>query len=154
MFFELNLYFFVVPLVDCNSEMKIILNHILSVSISILILITGSGYTISKMECRKSGHSTISIGLIKDCCDPGSGAPCHYKKKCCQITTTLFKANPFVLLKLKSMEVIKIFLSDFAHATLGCFLSTLNPGPSTVSLSEKSSFKGIEKRFTICSLQI
>jgi hypothetical protein len=85
----------------------------ISIFLSALILLSGSGLVIGKMICLKSKHQIIFASEAKECCGKES-ATTSFHSKCCDVTNIAFHQNNFVPanhLSLKSTStVITTFL--------------------------------------------
>lgn len=63
------------------------LKSVVSILLGALILVTGSGVTLAKMVCLKSGHTEITLNIPDDCCKhEHAHAPVTIEEKCCDIT--------------------------------------------------------------------
>jgi hypothetical protein len=67
--------------------MKLRFKVIVSVFLSVLILITGSGVSLAKMVCLKSGYTQITLNTPDECCKhEHEHAPVTIEEKCCDIS--------------------------------------------------------------------
>lgn len=67
--------------------MKTWLKSSISLVLGILILLTGSGISLAKMNCLKSGFIAITLNTPDDCCKhEDSNAPVTIDEKCCDIS--------------------------------------------------------------------
>jgi len=59
----------------------------ISILLGVLILLTGSGISLAKMNCLKSGATEITWNTPDDCCKHEHGhAPVTIEEKCCDIS--------------------------------------------------------------------
>jgi hypothetical protein len=111
------------------SSMINLLNYIKAFLLSALILSTGTGYTMSKMECSKSGKYKVSFGSIAGCCEKNKKLPCSVQRSCCKITSTYFHALPLLSLKKNdSVASHQYPVTDalFFQSIIFCFESKIN----------------------------
>ena len=63
----------------------------LSILLLFIFVITTSGFTVSKMTCRKSGNVSYSLQPVKSCCCKKSSG-----YSCCHISETVLDVDHFV----------------------------------------------------------
>lgn len=64
------------------------LKSTLSILLGVMILLTGSGVSLAKMVCVKSGYTSITINVPDDCCNhEEQHAPVTIEEKCCDISS-------------------------------------------------------------------
>jgi hypothetical protein len=67
--------------------MKFWFKSTLSIFLCAMILVTGSGVSLAKMVCVKSGYTSITINVPDDCCKhEHPHAPVTLEEKCCDIS--------------------------------------------------------------------
>jgi hypothetical protein len=99
----------------------------LSILLSTIILVSGSGLTIGKMVCLKSGHKIISAKEAKDCCTDGINTA-SIKDQCCDVSNFNFHPNNFLVsgnFTLKSPAAVQLFLS--AENFQSALISAISP---------------------------
>lgn len=87
----------------------------LSILLSALILLSGSGMAFGKMTCVKSGHTKYALGELSDCCGKEEQAKLH--APCCEIHHVVFAQNHFVpegAAVIKAAFPVKVFTGTFA----------------------------------------
>ncbi len=63
------------------------LKSTLSFLLGAIILVTGSGVSLAKMVCAKSGSTSITLNVPDDCCThEHEHAPVTIEEKCCDIS--------------------------------------------------------------------
>lgn len=68
--------------------MKVWLKGAISIFLGILILVTGSGISLGKMVCLKSGYTQITLSIPDECCShQHDEAPVTIESKCCAISS-------------------------------------------------------------------
>jgi len=68
--------------------MKVWLKGTISIFLGMLILVTGSGISLAKMVCLKSGYTQITLNTPDECCKhEHEHAPVTIESKCCDITS-------------------------------------------------------------------
>lgn len=69
----------------------------LSVLLSIMMLVTGSGVSLAKMVCVKSGYTTISVSDPDECCKhEHKHPPVTIEEKCCDISSVHISALQYL----------------------------------------------------------
>ena len=64
------------------------LKSTLSILLGVMILATGSGLSLAKMVCLKSGYTQITLSGPDDCCQhEHEHAPVTIEEKCCDISS-------------------------------------------------------------------
>lgn len=64
-------------------------NRWFTISVVALLMFATSGMMLSRMTCLIGGHSTLSIGLIDDCCpDTEPGQLATIAAQCCEVGQT------------------------------------------------------------------
>jgi hypothetical protein len=78
--------------------MKFLPKLSVSVLLSLMILIGGSGISLAKMVCLKSGNSVIMMNTPDDCCaHEHEHAPVTIEEKCCDISNLNVDALHFLV---------------------------------------------------------
>lgn len=73
----------------CPVQRKRLLSRWLTGFTAALLLFATSGASLTRMTCLTGGHSTLSIGLVDDCCpEEGENPGPTLKALCCDITET------------------------------------------------------------------
>jgi hypothetical protein len=90
--------------------MKSWLKPSLAVVLGILILLAGSGISLAKMACVKSGYTSITLNEPDDCCQhEHEHAPVSFEEKCCDISSMHIEALQY--LNSSSQNIQKSFVS-------------------------------------------
>jgi hypothetical protein len=73
------------------------LKSAIAIFLGVIILITGSGVSIAKMVCAKSGHTAITLNVPDDCCKHAhEHAPVTLEEKCCDVSNLNVEALQYV----------------------------------------------------------
>ena len=91
----------------------------LSILLSALILLSGSGMAFGKMTCVKSGHTKYALGELSDCCGKEEQAKLH--APCCEIHHVVFAQHHFVPegeAVVKAAFPVKVFTGAIAIVTV------------------------------------
>jgi len=68
-----------------------------SITIAVLILLGGSGISLAKMVCLKSGYTEITLNTPDECCaHEHEHAPVTIEEKCCDISNMSVDLENFV----------------------------------------------------------
>lgn len=68
--------------------MQSLLKTSVSVFLCVLMLAAGSGLSLAKMICAKSGHVAISLSVPDGCCKhEAEQSASAFKEKCCDVST-------------------------------------------------------------------
>lgn len=82
------------------------LKGIVTVFLSTLILLGGSGISLAKMVCLKSGYTEITLNTPDDCCaHEHEHAPVTIEEKCCDISNMSVDLENFIASS--SSQIIK-----------------------------------------------
>lgn len=84
--------------------MKSWLKSGLAILIGVMILLMGSGVSIAKMVCIKSGHTEIAINTVEDCCGHEQEAPVSIEGKCCDVSSLQIEAQQFLVSSSQHLE--------------------------------------------------
>lgn len=113
--------------------MKFWLKSSLSIVIGIMILLAGSGFSLAKMVCLKSGYTQISLNEPDDCCKhEHEHAPVTIEEKCCDISNISIEV--FQYLNSATQTVQKSFASAVFFSPNGLSVQST----STVSTNQCS----------------
>ena len=99
-----------------------------SVLLSLLILLGGGHYTVGKMICLGSGHTSYSLGNAKVCCEKSSSSCETIANSCCKLVDVTYTLDQFfpsfdVLTQDQSLiYILPVF--EFA-AKLSMYMSTV-----------------------------
>jgi len=86
------------------------LKSTLSIVLGVMILVTGSGVSLAKMVCVKSGYTSISLNTPDDCCKhEHEQAPVTIEEKCCDISSMHVDILQYVVSATQNIE--KSFVS-------------------------------------------
>src|ERR1044072_824356 len=101
--------------------MKIWLKSALSIFLGIMILVAGSGISIAKMICVKSGYTSITLYTPDECCKhTNRHAPVTVEEKCCDISSmhveVLQYLNSAIQNIAKSVQSAEFLSTDFGVA--------------------------------------
>lgn len=97
--------------------MKIWFKATISIFLGVLILITGSGISLAKMVCLKSGYTEISFATPDDCCKhEHEHSPVTIEEKCCDISNVSFDILHYIASA--SQHIEKSVVWTVTHATL------------------------------------
>lgn len=91
-----------------------------SILLSAIILLSGSGLIIGKMTCLKSGHEFFSAKQAKDCCGDES-TQTSLKGKCCDLKNIAFQSQNFVSQNYTHLKTNFASLVDFQFSNLKTF---------------------------------
>ncbi len=81
------------------------LKSTLSILLGAMILVTGSGVSLAKMVCAKSGYTSISINVPDDCCKhEHEHAPVTIEEKCCDISNMKIDILQYVVSATQNIE--------------------------------------------------
>jgi hypothetical protein len=61
--------------------------YFFTISLSLLVVLGSGQFTIGKMICLGSGHSSYVLGNATDCCDKGDAHHQKIEKPCCDLVT-------------------------------------------------------------------
>ena len=82
------------------------LKGIVTILLSTLILLGGSGISLAKMVCLKSGYTEISLNTPDECCaHEHEHAPVTIEEKCCDISNMSVDLENFITSN--SSQIIK-----------------------------------------------
>lgn len=85
--------------------MKTWLKSTLSILLGIMILVTGSGVSLAKMVCLKSGYTQITLNEPDDCCQHEHNyAPVTIEEKCCDISSLSIELYQYLNSATQSIE--------------------------------------------------
>lgn len=97
--------------------MKIWFKAIISVFLGVLILITGSGISLAKMVCLKSGYTEITLNTPDECCKhEHEHAPVTIEEKCCDISNVNVDILHYIVSA--SQHIEKSVVWTFSQETL------------------------------------
>ena len=135
--------------------MKQLFRYVQSGLLSIILLLTGNGFTINRMECLHSGKSNVTIGRPASCCPQEEEGTCSLKRKCCRVETTVCQSNTFSIQDKKENRPVTQ-QPDFClfYATVSCRLSSLTHSPSTAAFPLKPPLSGKDLSIKISVLLI
>ncbi|GAB4137307.1 MAG: hypothetical protein Fur0041_12050 [Bacteroidia bacterium] len=63
--------------------------------LSVITLISGSGFALGKMICLESGHTVVAFHAVEDCCGDEEQTGYAFESKCCDITNISFEGKTF-----------------------------------------------------------
>lgn len=96
------------------------LKSTLSILLGVIILVTGSGVSLAKMVCVKSGYTSITINVPDDCCQhEHEHAPVTIEEKCCDISSMHVDILQYVVSATQNIQ--KSFVSIEVPSTLSDF---------------------------------
>jgi hypothetical protein len=78
-----------------------------TIAVVVLLLFATSGMALSRMTCLMSGHSTVALGMLEDCCpepEPTEGA--SIAPVCCVFGQAALDVEPFM--PVSSMELVPL----------------------------------------------
>lgn len=77
----------------------------ISIFLGILILVTGSGVSLAKMVCLKSGYTQFSLNEPDDCCPHADEVPAiSFEEKCCDISSMNVDVLHYLVSATQSIE--------------------------------------------------
>lgn len=86
-------------------SMKAWLKSAISIFLGMLILVTGSGISLAKMVCLKSGHIEFSLNEPDDCCPRSEHkADVTIDEKCCDISSINVDVLHYIVSATQSIE--------------------------------------------------
>jgi hypothetical protein len=110
--------------------MKSLFRSTISIVLGVMILLTGSGVSLAKMVCIKSGYMTISVSQPDDCCKhEHDHAPVTLEEKCCDVSSMHVAALQFLIASSHNIE------KSFVAIELPAALSSLGFDQSNQSVS-------------------
>jgi hypothetical protein len=69
----------------------------IAVLLGAVILLMGSGMSLAKMVCVKSGHTAITLNIPDDCCKhEHEHAPANIEEKCCDVSSLNVEALQYL----------------------------------------------------------
>ncbi len=85
--------------------MKIWFKASVSIFLGILILITGSGISLAKMVCLKSGYTSITLTTPDDCCGESEHPEDSViEEKCCDISNVNVDVLHYLVASTQTLE--------------------------------------------------
>ena len=96
---------------------KSLIKNIIVFSLSLLMLFSGNGYALNKMECMKSGKLKVSFSASDDCCGANTINDCQVSSKCCKNITTFYKTSTFNNAREFHLIPVIIEITTFSHYT-------------------------------------
>lgn len=101
--------------------MKSWLKSGIAILLGAIILLMGSGVSIAKMVCLKSGHTAITLNKPDDCCKhEHEHAPVELEEKCCDVSSLNVEALQYVSAAqqniVKSIDFVELPSLDFGIA--------------------------------------
>ncbi len=92
--------------------MKIWFKSAVSIVLGILILLSGSGITLAKMVCLKSGSVSISFAAPEDCCgEEDCDDQAVIEERCCDISNVSIAVLEYVGASTQSFEKSNIWFN-------------------------------------------
>ncbi len=125
--------------------MKIWLKSTISILLGIMILVTGSGVSLAKMVCLKSGYIQFSLSEPDDCCPPHEEQTSDViiDEKCCDISSMNIDILDYLVSATQNIEKsVVIFNIPSTLSVLDCaqtdnagtIISWFDPGSLESSL--------------------
>ncbi len=68
---------------------------ITSITLAVIFLLSGLGFTANKMVCLKSGKTKLSLVHVKACCPEKKSDILQINSKCCDLKNTFFQLGSF-----------------------------------------------------------
>lgn len=75
--------------------MKIFFKAFTVAILSLITLVSGSGFALGKMICLESGHTVVAFHAVEDCCGDEEQTGYAFESKCCDITNISFEGKTF-----------------------------------------------------------
>ena len=101
--------------------MKLWFKSVISILLGILILLSGSGISLAKMVCLKSGYVSISLTTPDDCCgEEGCSDETVIDEKCCDISNVSIEVLQYVGASTQTVHKSAVWIS------IPCFLAFLD----------------------------
>ena len=123
--------------------MKKVFSGIVSTFLALVVLTAGNLYTISKMECLRSGTSRVIIGIPETCCNSSQDNCCEMHEKCCMISTSCFQITTILSLEKKKLPAPDSQTLFYTwHATHHQDNASTDSSPSTAALLYKPPLTG------------
>lgn len=104
--------------------MKSIFRSGLALVLALVLLAAGSGMTIGRMVCLKSGRSFVKLEPLNDCCAERGQGKATIGEHCCSIQNFVLQTDQFVFQKI-SFDQLPAILPVFSFAAQD-FITTLH----------------------------